>query len=150
MTAPASGPPGAESVGVPTSTGHGNVIRSTRIEERPHLVHENPSEYLMVSEDRVENAIRRHRERLRDRSAWVTPATLLVAIILALSTADFRPLLGIDGPVWHAVFLLGAALSVFWTVRGIVRALQIGREDPTEAIIRDLRGQSQHFSLPDH
>jgi hypothetical protein len=94
---------------------------------------------LTVTPELIELALVRHGNRLKARDEWITPTGLLIAVVLAFATADFQDFLGIKGNVWEAVFLISAGLSAIWLVRSLQRRYKAGKDDPAQAILKELR-----------
>jgi hypothetical protein len=96
---------------------------------------------IAVTKDRLELCLIHHRERLESRQRWLLPLGILVPIVLALLTADFKDGLGIRASTWQAVFLLLAAVSTIWTlIWGLpaARSAWTRTMGPFDAIIAEL------------
>ena len=94
-------------------------------------------ELIAVTKDRLELCLIRHRERLESRQRWLLPLGILVPIVLALLTTDFKDSLGIKASTWQAVFLLLATVSTIWTlILGIYRR-KVSMEADHEAVRRN-------------
>jgi hypothetical protein len=105
-------------------------------------VHQNVSqEMIIVTEDKVRLCLTNYLAKLEKRQAWLAPFGILVATVGALVTADFKMTrLGLDGPVWQAVFVMTAGLSLIWLVRclsQLVGAVSI------DDVIRDLKAETK-------
>ena len=81
------------------------------------------SDLIEITEDKLENILLKHLQRLGLRKSWITPLSLLVTIILANLSATFGDKFGIKGTVWEAFFLLIAIVSGIWLVVSIMRMI---------------------------
>jgi hypothetical protein len=73
------------------------------------------SDLLVVSEDKLHLCLRDHLQQIDARRAWQFPIGIFITSLLALVTTDFKGGLGLDGPVWKAVFVLLTVVSAVAT-----------------------------------
>lgn len=78
---------------------------------------------IVTTEDKVRLVLMTHLERLEQRKAWIAPAGVFIAILIAFVTADFKDFL-LKAAVWEAVFLVAGVLSLCWLVLAVVRAFK--------------------------
>jgi len=78
------------------------------------------SDLIEITEDKLENILLKHVQLLEVRKSWITPLSLFVAIMLTNLSATFGDKLGIKGPVWEAMFLLGALCCGIWILVSII------------------------------
>ncbi len=76
---------------------------------------------ICITEDKARLCFHHYLGRVQARQGWVAPAGILIAVTLALVTADFKNALGLSGETWKAAFVLVALLSLAWLVVSIVR-----------------------------
>lgn len=81
------------------------------------------SDLIEITEDKLENILLKHLQRLGVRKSWITPLSLLVTIILANLSATFGDKFGIKGSVWEAFFLLVTIVSGIWLTVSIIRII---------------------------
>jgi len=93
------------------------------------------SDLIEITEDKLENILLKHLQRLGVRKSWVTPLSLLVTIILANLSATFGDKFGIEGSVWEAFFLLVAIFSAIWLVVSIIRIIVGWKESSLSNLI---------------
>jgi hypothetical protein len=121
-------------VQAPVSTITGGFVQAD------HRLYKNiAGDALMVTRDKVELALYHHRDRMKARDSWVAPFGTFSAALAALLTSDFKRVLGLSADAWQAVFVITMLLSLFWLVKTVFQFIRIGRNDPTEAIIEELR-----------
>lgn len=69
-------------------------------------VHENTSQELIsITSDKLKLVLIEHLKCVEDSRAWHTPASLLIAIALVLSTSTFKDSLGVPAGTWLAFFM---------------------------------------------
>jgi hypothetical protein len=74
--------------------------------------------YALQPEDTLRVRFRRHAARL----AWRTPASVLVALGVAILTTDkFNDFAGVDGAAWEGVFKVAFVLVLGWLVWSLLR-----------------------------
>lgn len=86
------------------------------------VVHSNlDQEIIQITEDRLRLVLKDHLELVEDKKAWHAPLGILIAIVAAFVTADFRDAY-FKAATWQAVFLIAGILSFIWLVRASYRA----------------------------
>lgn len=93
------------------------------------------SDLIEITEDKLENILLKHLQRLGLRKSWITPLSLLVTIILANLSATFGDKFGIKGSVWEAFFLLITIVSGIWLVVLIIRIIASWKESSLTNLI---------------
>ncbi len=79
------------------------------------------SDLIEITSDKLENILLKHIERIGLKRSWVTPCTLLITAILAVTTATFSKRFGIEGSVWQAIFVLISLIASVWFIVAIIR-----------------------------
>jgi hypothetical protein len=131
MSTPTSSGPGA---GIPISSQSVQVSQIASI----HTQNTLSVTWFAVTPERVELALLHHQNRLRDRYEWTTPAGLLLAIVLALVTADFHHWV-FPGPVWEGTFLVSGLVTGIWLIRTLLRLRAVGKRDSISMVLEELR-----------
>ena len=94
------------------------------------------SVFIITTEDKLRLCLHKNIDRLDVKRKWATPSALLVSLLLALTTADFKDLF-ISSEAWLAIFLSAAVVSFFWTIKAIWKT--IGVEVSVESIISEIK-----------
>ncbi|EHZ2575587.1 TPA: hypothetical protein NJZ52_004429 [Vibrio parahaemolyticus] len=81
------------------------------------------SDLIEITEDKLENILLKHLEKMSLKSAWVAPASILVTIVTVKTTATFNDSLGIKAAVWEALTIMVGALSVYWLGKVVIKAI---------------------------
>lgn len=100
---------------------------------------------LIISEDKLELALRSGIEKVESRTAWAVPAGLLLSCVIALATSTFHNLFGIPAPVWQALFIISGLGSAVWLVMTLVKFRRFSSGD----FLNDIRSLASHFNGPD-
>jgi hypothetical protein len=104
-------------------------------------VHNNlDQEIIQITEDRLRLLINEHLEKSGKRWEWKTPLCLFLSVIMAMTTASFKDSLALKAPVWEAIFIIVAALSLAWLLKSIIESVKIGTVDQLIDVIK--RGAS--------
>jgi hypothetical protein len=77
---------------------------------------------IMTTEDKIRLTINDHLRHMEQRNGWIAPLGILIPIIAAFVTADFKDSI-LTAPQWHAIFVVFGLLSVGWLVYAVIRAL---------------------------
>ena len=94
------------------------------------------SVFIITTEDKLRLCLHKNIDRLDVKRKWATPLALLVSLLLALTTADFKDRF-IPSEAWLAIFLIAAVVSFFWTIKAIWKT--IGVEVSVESIISEIK-----------
>ena len=92
---------------------------------------------IVTTEDRVRLCLQNAIDRLGAKRAWWTPSALLVTLLLALTTAEFKEQFAISAATWQAFFLFLALFSLIWTVVAIWKAK--GVKISVESIVSEIK-----------
>lgn len=74
-------------------------------------------EYVMTTRDKVELALRVNLPKYASKDQAIAATSVLLALVLALATADFKEFVGVPADSWAAVFAIGAIVAAWVTVR---------------------------------
>lgn len=96
---------------------------------------------VLTTADKLRYELLRYRSLLTSQREWIAPASLLLALVAALITADFRNALGLESAVWRAVFLICASGSFVWLMVSLVRAIKGLSRDIIEELIARVKGE---------
>ena len=102
------------------------------------------SDVLEITHDKLENILLKFYQRHSLRTAWFNPLSLAAGLALTLSTADFKPsALGVDGPTWKAMFVLGLIASLGWFIYMIGKLMVCWKETSIESLIDRIKNRSE-------
>ena len=94
---------------------------------------------IITTEDKLRLCLHNAIDRLDAKRKWWTPSALLVTLILALTTTEFKKQFTIPAATWQAFFLLVAVVSLIWTVMAIWKAK--GVKVSVESIVSEIKQQ---------
>ena len=80
------------------------------------------SDLIEITEDKLENILLKHLEKLSIRKSWIVPLSLFVTVLLANLTSNFSEKFGISGETWEALYLLLSIGSGIWLLISLLRA----------------------------
>ena len=91
-----------------------------------NAVHVNVAqEYIVITEDKTYRCLTEWEKGVRLRESWIAPFSVLISLVLAFATADFRDAFGLPKDTWRAIFVVGVVISGAWLVKtlyGLVRS----------------------------
>jgi len=80
------------------------------------------SDLIEITEDKLENILLKHLDKLSTKKAWLVPFSIFVSVLIANLTSDFKDRLGLPGTTWEAVYLIISFASGIWCVLSLVRS----------------------------
>lgn len=103
-------------------------------------IHSNVSQNVIITtEDKIELCLRDYQEELRRQRDWIAPTGILLTILAALVTTEFKDFLSIPGQSWQILFLAGLVSTSVWLVITAVRAFQCRGRGTIKSIIEKLK-----------
>jgi hypothetical protein len=78
-------------------------------------------EFIIITADKARLILRDAADDMERSTAWQTPAGILATIGVVFPTTTFQDFVGISKDVWKALFLMAAALCIFWLIRSLRR-----------------------------
>ena len=99
---------------------------------------------IAITEDRLKLCLHKAIGNLGARRGWWTPLALLVTLVLALTTAEFKDQFTVPAARWHAIFLILAAISLGWTIVAIYKAVKV--KVSVESIVSEIKQQSPEIT----
>jgi len=97
------------------------------------------SELIEITEDKLENILLKHLNKLKFIRSWITPLSLLITVIIAKSTATFSDFLNIKAAVWEALFLLGGICFFVWFIFSAITAYRNRQSVSVEYLINTIK-----------
>lgn len=76
---------------------------------------------ILTTEDKIRLAILEHLHHMEERHGWIAPLGLLVPILAAFVTAEFRDAV-LTAAQWHALFIFSGLASFAWLIHASCRA----------------------------
>lgn len=97
--------------------------RFSSIQAPTTVVHSNlDQEIIQITEDRLRLVLKDHLDRVEEGSAWQAPLGLLIGVVAAFATADFRDAY-FKAATWEAIFIITGVVSTVWLARASYRAV---------------------------
>jgi hypothetical protein len=107
---------------------------------RESSVFRNISQQVIVTtSDKIKLCLIEHQNTLSAKNGWIAPIGLLIALVTALVTTDFKQFLDISPDIWKALFIFGTILSAVWTIRSLFRLYQFRNKGGIDSIIEELK-----------
>lgn len=74
------------------------------------------TDLIEITEDKLENILLKHLDKLKAIKAWETPLALFISILVTVLTTEFKSFY-FSASVWTAVFIIGLLISFLWLLR---------------------------------
>lgn len=110
-----------------------NVRTTVLVED----IHENTSQELIsITGDKLKLVLLDHLKCVENANAWQTPASLIVAIALVLSTSTFKTAFNISADTWQAFFMFLMLAFVVWFIICLLKLRRASSVDDLIAVIK--------------
>lgn len=86
------------------------------------------TDLIEITGDKLEVILLKHESNLGKRTAWITPLSLFVSVLLTLLTATFNDMFGLLASEWKALFVISGALSIAWLGISLIRLYTCWRD----------------------
>lgn len=97
-------------------------------------------EFIYTTSDKVRLCLLENREVLKAKISWITPLGILIALIAALVTADFKKtFLGLKPEIWEALFIISSILCFLWLIYALGRSYKFRGKGGIEDVIKKLK-----------
>jgi len=101
------------------------------------LVKQNiQTDLILISEDKVEIILMKHKKAVNGISSWLAPLSLALSFGATLLTADFKDVLYLTGEKWQLVFTILLIISILWLLVSIVQAIMYAGKTSVKYIIK--------------
>ena len=100
------------------------------------------SDYIFITQDKLENILRLFIENLKKSYHWITFIALAISILAALLTTEFKEeFLGIDGNIWFALFILLFILFFCLALLSGIVAIRLRNEIRLNHVINKIKNK---------
>jgi hypothetical protein len=100
---------------------------------------------IVTTEDKLRLRLQAHLSTAEKTKNWIAPFSLLVAISLALVSADFKDLF-FSAATWKAFFIISAVLASVWLA---VTLRQAFRSHSLDSLIEKIKSETKEFNGTD-
>lgn len=97
------------------------------------------SDLIEITEDKLENILLKHLQKLTKINSWITPISLLITILIVLLTCDFKTFLNIEKEVWKAMFVLLFIFMILLSVYTIIEAVKCSKKASIKFLIGEIK-----------
>lgn len=101
------------------------------------------SDLIEITEDKLENILLKHLNKLNKVKAWLTPLSLFITILIVLLSAEFKLFLGIEKEVWKALFLILVVLTLVWTIISGYEAVKCSKSATILFLINEIKNNQE-------
>lgn len=103
-------------------------------------VHTNTKSNLIeITEDKLENILLKHLNKLNKVKGWLTPLSLFITILIVLLTSTFKAFAGIEKEVWNAIFVITLIITFVWTIISGYQALKCSKSSTIGFLIKEIK-----------
>lgn len=103
-------------------------------------VHTNTKSNLIeITEDKLENILLKHLNKLNKVKGWLTPLSLFVTILIVLLTATFNSFAGLTKDVWNAIFVISLVITLVWAIVASIEAIKCSKSSTIGFLIKEIK-----------
>ncbi|WFR64292.1 hypothetical protein P9222_09025 [Paenibacillus amylolyticus] len=107
-------------------------------------VHKNLNQDIIITTtDKINLALIDQEKYLHSKRDWITPLSILLAVIASLVAADFKTFLTVSADSWKAVFILIGISSIVWLIKCGIRAYKYRNKGSNREFIDRLKKDSE-------
>lgn len=98
------------------------------------------SDLIEITEDKLENILTKYSKSLKKSNGWITPLSLFVTILVAVSTADVnKDFLSINKEIWTAIYYIGLVFCFVWTILNVIQAISNNQQAKIENVLKKIK-----------
>lgn len=101
------------------------------------------SDLIEITEDKLENILLKHLNKLTKIKSWITPLSLFATILIVFLTAEFKDFAGIEKAVWKAVFVISLLVTFGWTIVSSIQAIKCSRNATIVQLIKEIKNNQE-------
>ncbi|CAL2082775.1 conserved hypothetical protein [Tenacibaculum dicentrarchi] len=101
------------------------------------------SDLIEITEDKLENILLKHLNKLNKVKAWLTPLSLFITILIVILTSTFKSFVGLEKEVWKAIFVISLIVTFFWTIISSYNAIKCSKSSSIDFLINEIKNKSE-------
>ena len=104
-------------------------------------IHDNssPDAVFVTSKAKIELALRKYKQGVLAKQAWVNPFVILVTVASTLQVTTFTSFLGLSGTTWKGAFVLMMVISAAWLINSVRKYITNKDKSKFEYVMDELR-----------
>ncbi|RPA58883.1 hypothetical protein EGC86_18470 [Shewanella frigidimarina] len=79
---------------------------------------------IKISEEKLRLALNEYEDTVQSRNSWLAPLGVLITLLTALATTDFKSALSLSKDTWYALYIAGSVISLFYFVKAVHKSLK--------------------------
>ncbi|WFF97854.1 hypothetical protein [Aeromonas caviae] len=121
----------AKNRGVYTSDDESKFVKQRRSNTKSDLIE--------ITEDKLENILIKHLDKISYRSAWIAPASILATLATVKTTATFNDSFGVKAAVWEGMTIILGVICLGWTLYTLLRIWYYKSELSLESLLTKIK-----------
>ena len=101
-------------------------------------VSDDPSKYILIHKDTTELRLRDFKSDLRKKTAWKTPLSLVIAILLCFITGEFHDWAGLTAAVWRVLWEVALGICFVWFVFSVFNSWRLRLHGDVDDCLSDM------------
>lgn len=97
------------------------------------------SDLIEITDDKLENILVKHCERLDLRTKWIAPASVCISLVFASNTSNFIDKWGFSAATWEALALLIISLTLLCSLFLIWQAVTNRGKSSPEYLLQKIK-----------
>jgi hypothetical protein len=97
------------------------------------------SDVIIITEVKLENILIKHKDKLTENKAWMTPVINFGTILLVFLTTEFKDFIGISKYTWQAIFIISLIVTLIWSIWSIIRSIKSRKKAALDFLIKEIK-----------
>jgi hypothetical protein len=76
-----------------------------------------------ITEDKIKLILQEDFKKIDDKKSWIAPFGILISLIAAYFTTDFKNALSVPAQTWQAVWIISMLIIFGWLAVSVIKAL---------------------------
>ena len=96
------------------------------------------TDLITITQDKLENILIKHLDKLLLKSKWITPLSLTLSILATILTSTFNDSFGLSKDIWAAIFYILFISSIVWFVVLLIKLVRNYKSTSIDSLIKEI------------
>jgi hypothetical protein len=101
------------------------------------------SDLIEITEDKLENILLKHLDKLTKAKSWLTPSTLFITVLIVILTSTFKDFLSVEKEVWKAMFIILLIVTFIWAIISISHSVRCSKTATIKFLIGEIKNKTE-------
>ena len=96
------------------------------------------TDLITITQDKLENILIKHLDKLLLKSKWITPLSLTLSILATILTSTFNDSFGLSKDIWAAIIYILFISSILWFVVLLIKLVRNYKSTSIDSLIKEI------------